>query len=276
MSVSAAHFPSDRLFLLAGPCQLEDDALNLRVGEALARLAEQVPGGIVFKASFDKANRSNVDGVRGPGLEAGLAALDRVRAATGLPILTDVHEPAQCAAAGQVVDVLQIPAFLCRQTDLLLAAGATGKSVNVKKGQWMHPEGMKGAVRKVEAGATLAGRTVGPMAVTERGTFFGYGDLVVDMRAFARMREACQVPAIFDGTHSVQKPGLGAGGTSGGAREFIAPLTYAAVAAGAQGLFLETHPDPDNAPSDGPNMIPLHELPDLIMRAVDIWDRARR
>lgn len=276
MSVSAAQFPSDRLFLLAGPCQLEDDALNLRVAEALARLAEQVPGGIVFKASFDKANRSNVDGVRGPGLEAGLAALDRVRTATGLPILTDVHEASQCAAAGQVVDVLQIPAFLCRQTDLLLAAGATGKSVNVKKGQWMHPEGMKGAVRKVEAGATLAGRKVGPMAVTERGTFFGYGDLVVDMRAFARMREACQLPTIFDGTHSVQKPGLGAGGTSGGAREFIAPLTYAAVAAGAQGLFLETHPDPDNAPSDGPNMIPLHELPDLVMRAVDIWDRARR
>jgi len=276
MSVSAAHFPSDRLFLLAGPCQLEDDTLNLRVGEALARLAEKVPGGIVYKASFDKANRSNVDGVRGPGLEAGLAALDRVRAATGLPILTDVHEASQCAAAGQVVDVLQIPAFLCRQTDLLMAAGATGKSVNVKKGQWMHPEGLKGAVRKVEAGATLAGRVVGPMAVTERGTFFGYGDLVVDMRAFARMREACQVPAIFDGTHSVQKPGLGAGGTSGGAREFIAPLTYAAVAAGAQGLFLETHPDPDKAPSDGPNMIPLHELPDLVMRAVDIWDRARR
>jgi 2-dehydro-3-deoxyphosphooctonate aldolase (KDO 8-P synthase) len=269
-------FPSDRLFLIAGPCQLENDTLNLQVGEALARLAEHVPGGIIFKASFDKANRSNIDGVRGPGLDAGLAALERVRAATGLPILTDVHEASQCAAAAQVVDVLQIPAFLCRQTDLLLAAGATGKAVNVKKGQWMHPEGMRGAVRKVEAGAALTGRAAGEMAVTERGTFFGYGDLVVDMRAFVRMREACSVPVIFDGTHSVQQPGKGVGGTSGGAREFIPPLTFAAIAAGAQGLFLETHPTPDTAPSDGPNMIPLHALGDLLARAVDIWDRVSR
>ncbi len=271
-----ALFPDDRLFLIAGPCQLEDDALNLRVGEALARLAEHVPGGVLFKASFDKANRSNLEGVRGPGLEAGLAALDRVRAATGLPILTDVHEADQCAVAAQVVDVLQIPAFLCRQTDLLLAAGATGKAVNVKKGQWMHPEGMAGAVRKVEAGATQVGRTRGALAVTERGTFFGYGDLVVDMRSFPRLQQACRVPVIFDATHSVQRPGQGAGGASGGAREFIPPLTYAAVAAGAQGLFLETHPSPDSAPSDGPNMIPLDALGDLVARAVDIWDRARR
>lgn len=271
-----ALFPDDRLFLIAGPCQLEDDALNLRVGEALARLAEHVPGGVIFKASFDKANRSNLEGVRGPGLEAGLAALDRVRAATGLPILTDVHEADQCAVAAQVVDVLQIPAFLCRQTDLLLAAGATGKAVNVKKGQWMHPEGMAGAVRKVEAGATQVGRTRGALAVTERGTFFGYGDLAVDMRSFPRLQQACRVPVIFDATHSVQRPGQGAGGASGGAREFIPPLTYAAVAAGAQGLFLETHPSPDSAPSDGPNMIPLDALGDLVARAVDIWDRARR
>lgn len=271
-----ARFPEDQLFLIAGPCQLEDDALNLRVGEALARLAEHVPGGIIFKASFDKANRSNVDGVRGPGLDAGLRALERVRAATGLPILTDVHEPSQCAPAAAVVDVLQIPAFLCRQTDLLVAAGATGKPVNVKKGQWMHPEGMRGAIRKVEAGAQLAGRACGELAVTERGTFFGYGDLVVDMRAFARLRESCEVPAIFDGTHSVQRPGLGAGGTSGGAREFIPPLVMAAVAAGAQGLFLETHPDPDHAPSDGPNMLRLDTLSELMARTVDIWDRVRR
>ena len=275
-TVSPALFPSDRLFLIAGPCQLEDDALNLRVAEALARLAEHVPGGVIFKASFDKANRSNVDGVRGPGLEAGLAALDRVRAATGLPILTDVHEASQCAMAAQVVDVLQIPAFLCRQTDLLLAAGATGKAVNVKKGQWMHPEGMTGAVRKVEAGAALAGRELGALAVTERGTFFGYGDLVVDMRAFARMRAACSVPVIFDATHSVQQPGKGQGGASGGAREFIPPLTFAAVAAGAQGLFLETHPNPNVAPSDGPNMIPLADLPALVQQAVDIWARTTR
>ncbi|MCE2902666.1 MAG: 3-deoxy-8-phosphooctulonate synthase [Gemmatimonas sp.] len=269
-------FPDDRLFLIAGPCQLEDDTLNLRVGEALARLAEHVPGGVIFKASFDKANRSNLEGVRGPGLEAGLSALDRVRTATGLPILTDVHEADQCATAAHVVDVLQIPAFLCRQTDLLLAAGATGKAVNVKKGQWMHPEGMAGAVRKVEAGARQAGRTAGALAVTERGTFFGYGDLVVDMRSFARLREACDIPVIFDGTHSVQRPGQGAGGASGGAREFIPPLSLAAVAAGAQGLFLETHPTPDAAPSDGPNMLPLSALGDLVARAVDIWDRARR
>ena len=276
ITVSPALFPSDKLFLIAGPCQLEDDALNLRVAEALARLAEHVPGGVIFKASFDKANRSNVDGVRGPGLEAGLAALDRVRAATGLPILTDVHEASQCAMAAQVVDVLQIPAFLCRQTDLLLAAGATGKAVNVKKGQWMHPEGMTGAVRKVEAGAALAGRELGALAVTERGTFFGYGDLVVDMRAFARMRAACSVPVIFDATHSVQQPGKGQGGASGGAREFIPPLTFAAVAAGAQGLFLETHPNPNVAPSDGPNMIPLADLPALVQQAVDIWARTTR
>jgi 2-dehydro-3-deoxyphosphooctonate aldolase (KDO 8-P synthase) len=273
--MTASLFPADRLFLIAGPCQLEDDSLNLRVGEALARLAEHVPGGIIFKASFDKANRSNVDGVRGPGLEAGLAALERVRAATGLPILTDVHEASQCAIAAEVVDVLQIPAFLCRQTDLLLAAGATGKAVNVKKGQWMHPEGMRGAVRKVEAGATLAAVEAGALAVTERGTFFGYGDLVVDMRSFARMRAACDVPVIFDATHSVQRPGQGEGGTSGGAREFIPPLTLAAIAAGAQGLFIETHPDPDRAPSDGPNMLRLDAMGELMARVVDIWDRVR-
>jgi 2-dehydro-3-deoxyphosphooctonate aldolase (KDO 8-P synthase) len=273
--MTASLFPPDRLFLIAGPCQLEDDTLNLRVGEALARLAEHVPGGIIFKASFDKANRSNVDGVRGPGLEAGLTALERVRAATGLPILTDVHEASQCAIAAEVVDVLQIPAFLCRQTDLLLAAGATGRAVNVKKGQWMHPEGMRGAVRKVEAGATLAAVEAGALAVTERGTFFGYGDLVVDMRSFARLREACDVPVIFDATHSVQRPGQGAGGTSGGAREFIPPLTLAAIAAGAQGLFIETHPEPDRAPSDGPNMLRLDQLGDLMARVVDIWDRVR-
>lgn len=269
------HFPKDALFLIAGPCVLEDDALNLRVGEHLARLAERVPGGIIFKASFDKANRSNVGAHRGPGLDEGLAALDRVRAATGLPILTDVHLPEQCATAAAVVDVLQIPAFLCRQTDLLVAAGATGNAVNVKKGQWMHPEGMRGAIDKVRG--ARPGHTHGSDdAVTERGTFFGYGDLVVDMRDFVRMRDACNAPVIFDATHSVQRPGQGSGGSSGGAREFIPPLTLAALAAGANGLFMETHPDPDHAPSDGPNMIPLDRLDDLILRAVDIWDRVSR
>jgi 2-dehydro-3-deoxyphosphooctonate aldolase (KDO 8-P synthase) len=254
---------------------LEDDALNLRVGEHLARLAESVPGGVIFKASFDKANRSNAGAHRGPGLDAGLAALDRVRAATDLPILTDVHLPDQCAPAAAVVDVLQIPAFLCRQTDLLVAAGETGKAVNVKKGQWMRPEGMRGAVVKVR-NARGATRIPSEVAVTERGTFFGYGDLVVDMRSFTRMRAACDAPVIFDATHSVQRPGEGLGGASGGAREFIPALTLAAAAAGANGLFMETHPDPDNAPSDGPNMIPLDRLDDLIKRAVDIWDKVSR
>jgi 2-dehydro-3-deoxyphosphooctonate aldolase (KDO 8-P synthase) len=271
-------FPRNALFLIAGPCVLESDALNLRVAEHLARLAESVPGGIIFKASFDKANRSNAGAHRGPGLDEGLAALDRVRTATGLPILTDVHLPEQCAAAGEVVDVLQIPAFLCRQTDLLLAAGATGRAVNVKKGQWMHPEGMRGAADKVrKAQRQSAARARAPeLAVTERGTFFGYGDLVVDMRSFSRMREACDAPVIFDATHSVQRPGQGQGGASGGAREFIPPLALAATAAGADGLFMETHPDPDHAPSDGPNMVPLDRLDALVHRTVDIWDRLRR
>jgi len=270
------HFHSDALFLIAGPCVLESDALNLRVGEHLARLAEFVPGGIVYKASFDKANRSNAGAHRGPGLDDGLAALSRVRAATGLPILTDVHLPEQCAPAADVVDVLQIPAFLCRQTDLLVAAGCTNASVNIKKGQWLHPEGMRGAVDKVRSSRRPPSNSQSEIAVTERGTFFGYGDLVVDMRSFARMREACDAPVIFDATHSVQRPGQGVGGSSGGAREFIPSLALAATAAGANGLFMETHPDPDNAPSDGPNMIPLDQLDDLVKRLVDVWDRVSR
>ena len=275
-----ALFRRDALFLIAGPCVLENDELNLRVGEHLARLAEGVPGGIIYKASFDKANGSNAGAHRGPGFNEGLKALARVRKATGLPLLTDVHLPEHCAPAANVVDVLQIPAFLCRQTDLLIAAGATKANVNIKKGQWLHPEGMRGAVDKVRmarrGNETVIGHKHPDVAVTERGTFFGYGDLVVDMRSFARMRDACDAPVIFDATHSVQRPGQGTGGASGGAREFIPSLTLAACGAGIDGLFMETHPDPDNAPSDGPNMIPLDQLDDLVMRAVDIWDRARR
>ena len=274
-------FPTDALFLIAGPCVLESDVLNLRVGEHLARLAERVPGGVIYKASFDKANRSNAGAARGPGLQEGLAALARVRERTGLPILTDVHLPEQCAAAAEVVDVLQIPAFLCRQTDLLVAAGATGKPVNIKKGQWMHPEGMRGAVEKVRGAlggvpSTRDPGAVHEVAVTERGTFFGYGDLVVDMRDFVRMRAACAAPVIFDATHSVQQPGKGAGGASSGAREFVPPLALAAVAAGADGLFMETHPDPDHAPSDGPNMLRLDTLDALVDQLVQIWDLIRR
>jgi len=256
-------------FFIAGPCVVEDDRLNMAVGEHLARLAERRGITITYKASFDKANRSRLEGARGPGLDAGLAALARVRAATGLAILTDVHDASQPAQAAGIADVLQIPAFLCRQTDLLVAAGRTGMPVNVKKGQWMSPEAMAGALEKVTASGA------GPVAVTERGTFFGYGDLVVDMRSFARLRTACRVPVIFDATHSVQQPGRGAGGTSGGRREFIAPLLFAAAAAGADGFFLETHPDPDKAPSDGPNMVPLAELDDLVARTLDVWHAAR-
>jgi 2-dehydro-3-deoxyphosphooctonate aldolase (KDO 8-P synthase) len=280
-------FRDDALFLIAGPCVLEDDALNLRVAETLARLADRIPGGIVYKASFDKANRSNVQAHRGPGIEEGLRALERVRDASGLRVLTDVHLPDQCAVVAEVADVLQIPAFLCRQTDLLEAAGATGKAVNIKKGQWMHPEGMRGAVEKVRDATSgkrqargdrrlsLPASRLSDIAVTERGTFFGYGDLVVDMRDFPRMREACGVPVIFDATHSVQRPGQGSGGSSGGAREFIPVLTLAAIAAGAQGVFLETHPNPDAAPSDGPNMLPLDQLPALVDRILSVWNATR-
>jgi 2-dehydro-3-deoxyphosphooctonate aldolase (KDO 8-P synthase) len=263
-------FPADKLFVIAGPCVVEGDALNLSIAKELERLSSRVPGGIVFKASFDKANRSNRGAARGPGVHEGLAALARVKKATHLPVITDVHLPEQCAEAAKVADALQIPAFLCRQTDLLEAAGATGRAVNVKKGQWLHPEGMRGAVDKVK------GTGSGEVAVTERGTFFGYGDLVVDMRSFERMRHATGCPAIFDATHSVQRPGLGEGGASGGAREFISPLALAAVAAGANGVFLETHPDPDNAPSDGPNMLPLGELEALLDKLVAVWETVRR
>ena len=252
-------------FLIAGPCVLEDDRLNLTVGEALATLGRNLGLPVIYKASFDKANRSREGAARGPGLEAGLPMLERVKRETGLPVLTDVHEPGQPAAAAEVADVLQIPAFLCRQTDLLVAAGKTGKPVNVKKGQWMTPEAMAGALEKVRLGGSRS------VAVTERGSFFGYGDLVVDMRSFARIRAACGAPVIFDATHSVQQPGRGQGGSSGGQREFIPPLLFAAAAAGADGFFLETHPDPDNAPSDGPNMLPLAGLEALVRKALEIW-----
>ncbi len=265
----ASHFGGASPFLIAGPCVVESDDLNVRVGEALADLAAKLGVHVIYKASYDKANRSRHDAGRGPGLERGLKALERVHAATGLPILTDVHEANQVAAAAQAADVLQIPAFLCRQTDLLVAAGRAGRAVNVKKGQWMSPEGMSGAVDKVRAGKPPE------VAVTERGTFFGYGDLVVDMRNFARLRAACGVPVVFDATHSVQQPGQGPDGSSGGLREFIPPLLYAAAAAGADGFFLETHPDPDHAPSDGPNMVALDELPGIVSVALDIWQRAR-
>jgi 2-dehydro-3-deoxyphosphooctonate aldolase (KDO 8-P synthase) len=267
MSV-AGLFTGGAFFLIAGPCVLEDDALNLRVGEALAELQVKSGVPIIYKASFDKANRSKAGAVRGPGIEVGLQRLARVREATGLPLLTDVHDAAQTAAVGEVCDVLQIPAFLSRQTDLIEAAARTGRCVNIKKGQWMAPEDMAGAVAKArEAGAAA-------VAVTERGTLFGYGDLVVDMRSFMRMREATGAPVIFDGTHSVQRPGR-ADGASGGDPQFIEPLVLAAMAAGATALFLEVHPQPETAPSDGSNMLRLERLPELLERLLDVRAAAR-
>jgi len=249
--------------LVAGPCTLEDDDLNVAVGLELARLSRDLGLPVVFKASFDKANRARLTSPRGPGLDEGLERLATVKAETGLPLLTDIHEAGQAEAAASVVDVLQIPAFLCRQTDLLVAAGRTGKPVNVKKGQWMAPEEMSGAVDKLR-------RSGAPeVAVTERGTAFGYGDLVVDMRSFARLRAATGAPAYFDGTHSVQRSGR-ADGSSGGDAEHIPALVRAAVAAGCDGLYLETHPEPSRAPSDGSNMLPLAALPGLLREVLAI------
>jgi 2-dehydro-3-deoxyphosphooctonate aldolase (KDO 8-P synthase) len=222
---------------------------------------------VCFKASFDKANRSRLAGARGPGAEEGLRLLQRVRVTSGLPVLTDIHEAHQAAPAAEVADALQIPAFLCRQTDLLVAAGRTGLPVNVKKGQWMSAEGMSGSVEKVRSGGSRE------VAVTERGTFFGYGDLVVDMRNFSRLRDATGVPIIFDATHSVQRPGIGEGGSTGGERKLIPALLAAAAGAGADGFFLETHPDPARAPSDAATQWPLERLHDLLDRTLDVWAR---
>ncbi len=255
--------------LVAGPCVVESDDVNLRVAAVLAELSSTLGLRVVYKASFDKANRTRGDAPRGPGLEPGLRALERVRDATGLPVLTDVHEPAQVGAVSSVVDAVQVPAFLCRQTDLLEAVGRAGKPVNLKKGQWASPEVMAAAVEKVRC---AGGEEI---AVTERGTFFGYDDLVVDMRGFARIRAAADVPVLFDATHSVQRPGRGARGATGGCREDVPALLLAAAAAGADGFFLETHPDPTRAASDAATMWPLAELPALVARALDVWRTVR-
>jgi len=260
--------PGADFFLIAGPCVLEDDALNLRVAEELARLADALSLRIIYKASFDKANRSKAGAARGPGLEKGLEQLARVKRESGLPLLTDVHESGQCAAVAEVVDVLQIPAFLSRQTDLVVAAAATGRPLNIKKGQWMAPEDMRGATEKARQAGSPG------VAVTERGTFFGYGDLVVDMRGLLRMREATGARVVFDGTHSVQRPGR-ADGASGGDPQFTVPLVHAAVAAGADALFLEVHPQPETAPSDGSNMLRLENLEPLLRRILRIREAIR-
>lgn len=256
------------LFLIAGPCVIESEELCLEVARVLRRVCRRLSVPYVFKASFDKANRTSADSFRGPGLKAGLAILDRVRTRVDVPVLTDIHNELQVSAAAQVVDILQIPAFLCRQTDLVQTAAASGRILNLKKGQFLSPVEMTHVVEKArKAGGER-------LLLTERGSCFGYQNLVADMRSIP-MLQRLGFPVVFDATHSVQLPGAG-GTASGGQREFAPVLARAAVAAGADGLFVETHPEPDRALSDGPNMIPLSEMPRLVRTWVGLFDAARR
>ena len=250
------------LLLIAGPCVIESRWLALQIAERLQQIAAELSLPLVFKASFDKANRTSVESFRGPGLQRGLEILAEVKQRTALPVTTDIHLPEQAQAVAEVCDLLQVPAFLCRQTDLLLAAAATGRPVHVKKGQFLAPTDMQHVVGKLVAGGCR------DVLLGERGTFFGYGRLVNDMRAIPQM-QSLGVPVIFDATHSVQEPG-GLGHASGGNRQMVEPLARAAVAIGADGLFLETHPDPDHAASDGPNMVPLEQLPAMLRRLLAI------
>ncbi|WP_221029476.1 3-deoxy-8-phosphooctulonate synthase [Actomonas aquatica] len=261
-------YDPEKLLLLAGPCSLENETICRTVATELVALREAHPElNIVFKGSFDKANRTSIAGDRGTGMAKGLELLAMVQREFGLPVVTDIHSADQCAPVAEVVDVLQIPAFLCRQTDLLLAAAATGKVVNVKKGQFLSPTDMVHVVGKLKEGGAAE------IWQTDRGTTFGYQNLVVDMRSFPIMAQNGYA-TILDATHSVQLPGAG-GGKSSGQREFVEPLAKAALGAGANGLFLETHPDPDNAISDGPNMVPLAELAGLLRRCLAVWQAVR-
>ncbi|WP_111734965.1 3-deoxy-8-phosphooctulonate synthase [Roseovarius amoyensis] len=244
------------LTVIAGPCQLESTDHAQMIAGKMAEACASAGAQYVFKASYDKANRSAIGGKRGPGMAEGLKMLQSVRDALGLPVLTDVHLPDQCAEVAEVADILQIPAFLCRQTDLLIAAGETGAAINVKKGQFLAPWDMAGVIEKLES----TGNT--RLILTERGTSFGYNTLVADMRALPQMART-GYPVVMDATHSVQQPG-GLGKSSGGQREFAPVMARAAVAIGVAGVFIETHENPDNAPSDGPNMVPLGEMPALI------------
>jgi 2-dehydro-3-deoxyphosphooctonate aldolase (KDO 8-P synthase) len=249
-------------FLVAGPCVIESEALTLHIAEQLKAITDKLRVPFLFKASFDKANRSSADSYRGIGLDEGLATLQQIKTKLGVAVTTDVHESWQVEAVSAVVDVIQIPAFLCRQTDLLIAAARTGKAVNVKKGQFLAPEDMQHVVRKIEA---HGGKNI---FVTERGTTFGYHNLVVDMRSLAIMRQL-GLRVIFDATHSVQRPGS-LGGKTGGDRAMVPVLARAAVAVGIEGLFIETHPHPDESPSDGPNMLPLGDVENLLMELLDL------
>ena len=265
--IGPVHVGGGRLFLIAGPCVIESETHVRTMADAIQRITSDLGVPYIFKASYDKANRTSVHSFRGPGLIEGTKILRRLAESTGLPVLTDVHEPSHCEIAAEAVDVLQIPAFLCRQTDLLVAAGRTGRAINVKKGQFVAPSDMKHTVEKVQS--TVNHRVF----LTERGTTFGYNNLVVDMRSLAIMRQLA--PVVFDGTHSVQTPSS-AGGQSGGQPEFIPVLARAAVAAGIDGLFLEVHDDPAHAKSDGANALNLKDLRPLLENLLAIQSATRQ
>ena len=248
--------------LIAGPCQLENEKHALDVASELKKITEKLGIGLIYKTSFDKANRTSLNGKRGAGLEKSLPIFDKIRKQVDVPVLTDIHTIEQCAIVSKHVDVLQIPAFLCRQTDLLIAAAKTGKVINVKKGQFLAPWDMVNVTKKIEDSGNKN------ILVTERGASFGYNTLVSDMRSLPIMAKN-GYPVVFDATHSVQQPG-GMGNKSGGQREFVEYLSRAAIAVGVAAVFMETHPDPDNAPSDGPNMVPLSKISDLLKQLIDI------
>ena len=253
------------LKFILGPCVIESEAITMQIAESLKQMQERLHIDIVFKASFDKANRTSISSYRGPGIDEGLAVLQKVKTTFDFPLITDVHEANEIDACKEVVDILQIPAFLCRQTNLLVKAGQSGLGVNIKKGQFLSPEDMEHAVNKVRAHSS------NQILVTERGTTFGYRDLVVDFRSLKIMKETCQCPVVMDVTHSVQQPGA-QGGKTGGRREFVPVLAKAAVAAGADWLFFETHPNPDQALSDGPNAWPLDRMAGLIKQLLHIHE----
>ncbi|MEQ8924236.1 MAG: 3-deoxy-8-phosphooctulonate synthase [Fulvivirga sp.] len=258
---------NDKLVLFSGPCAAESLELCVEVGEKVKSICQKLDIAYVFKASFDKANRTSVNSYRGQGLEKGLKILETVKSKLNVPVVTDIHESYQAAEVATVADVLQIPAFLCRQTDLLIAAAETGKMVKVKRGQFMAPEDMQYAVSKVKDSGNPN------VCLTERGVSFGYHNLVVDMRALPTMRQFA--PVVFDVTHSVQQPG-GMGGTSGGQRQFAPFLARAAAAVGVDGFFIETHPNPSKALSDGPNMIPLNEMEGFLKMLKEVWTLGRQ
>ena len=253
---------SNAFVLIAGPCQLENEKHAIEVASELKKITEKLNLGLIYKTSFDKANRTSLKGKRGAGLEKSLPIFDKIRKELGIPVLTDIHTSEQCEIVSKHVDIIQIPAFLCRQTDLLINAAKTGKIINIKKGQFLAPWDMTNVTKKISESGNEN------ILVTERGASFGYNTLVSDMRSIPIMAKN-GYPVIFDATHSVQQPG-GMGDKSGGQREFVEYLSRAAAAVGVAGIFMETHPDPDNAPSDGPNMVPLHQMPNLLKQLVEI------